>query len=127
MVRNSPDFKPGMQQGRPVRVQMVLPIHFILDKETIGQDGHPTGKIIVEGVEQRNGKLEVEASYADGLWTGTVSDPEGNKLPGAHILILDSTAGTVTDIDGRFIIKSNSSENLVASFVGYESVKLGGR
>ncbi len=126
VVRNSPDFKPGMQGGRPVRVKMVLPIHFILDKEKVGHDGHPIGKVIVEGVEQRNGKLEVDANYADGLWTGKVRDPEGNTLPGATVLIVDSTKGTVTDINGDFTISANPSQNLVASFVGYQSVKLQG-
>jgi hypothetical protein len=127
VVRNSPDFKPGMQRGRPIRVQMVLPIHFSLNKETVGQDGLPSGKIIVEGVEQRNGELKVDASYADGLWTGTVRDPEGNTLPGAHIIIVDSTIGTVTDVNGDFSIKASSSQNLVVSFVGYQSVRLLGK
>jgi len=126
VVRNSPDFKPGMQRGSPVRVKMVLPIHFILDKETLGQDGHPLGKIIVEGVEQRNGKLKVESSYSDGLWTGTVRDPEGNILPGAHVIIVDTAMGTVTDVNGMFYIKAESSQNLVVTFVGYESVRLTG-
>lgn len=124
VVRNSPDFQPGMQGGRPVRVKMILPIHFILDKEKVGHDGHPIGRVIVEGVEQRNGKLEVEASYADGLWTGKVRDPEGNTLPGATVLIVDSTKGTVTDINGDFTIAANPSQNLVASFVGYQSALL---
>jgi TonB family protein len=124
VVRNSPDFKPGLQRGRPVRVQMVLPIHFRLDKKEVADDGYPTGKIIVEGIEQRNGKLNVDATYKDGLWTGTIRDPEGNTLPGAHIIIVDSTVGTVTDIDGRFTIKAGSSQNLVASFVGYQSAFL---
>ncbi|MFO7822680.1 MAG: TonB family protein [Cyclobacterium sp.] len=126
VVRNSPDFKPGIQGGRPVRVQMVLPIHFILDKEKVGHDGHPIGKVIVEGVEQRNGRLEVDANYADGLWTGKVRNPEGNTLPGATVLIVDSTKGTVTDINGDFTISANPSQNLLASFVGYQSVKLQG-
>lgn len=126
VVRNSPDFKPGMQRGRPVRVQMVLPIYFRLDKEKVGHDGHPIGKVIVEGVEQRNGKLEVDTSYENGLWTGTVRDPEGNTLPGAHIVIVDTTVGTVTDINGDFTISADPSQNLLASFVGYQSVKLQG-
>lgn len=124
VVRNSPDFKPGMQRGRPVRVQMVLPIYFRLDKEKVGHDGHPIGKVIVEGVEQKNGKLEVDASYKDGLWTGTVRDPQGNTRPGAHIIIVDTTVGTVTDVNGDFSIKANPSDNLVVSFVGYQSVRL---
>ncbi|WP_158861301.1 M56 family metallopeptidase [Lunatibacter salilacus] len=125
VVKNSAAFKPGMQRGRPVRVQMVLPIHFSLDKEKVGQDGHPTGKIIVEGVEQRNGELKVDASYADGFWTGTVRDPEGNTLPGAHIIIVDTTKGTVTDINGDFSIFADASRKLVVSFMGYQSVRLG--
>ncbi len=127
VVRNSPDFKPGMQRGRPVRVKMALPIHFRLDKEKVGHDGHPTGKVIVEGVGQRGGKLEVDASFEDGLWTGTVRDPEGNTLPGAHIVIVDTTSGSVTDINGKFMIKASPSQNLVVSFVGYESAQLVGK
>lgn len=125
VVRNVPAFNPGRQRGRPVRVQMVLPILFSLNKPD--RDSLPSGAISVEEVDQRNGKLKVDAEYANGLWTGTVQDPDGNFLPGATIVVVETSRGSVTDVDGRFSIYTSPSERIVISFVGYEGVRLVGK
>ncbi|MBN7810530.1 TonB family protein [Algoriphagus sp. H41] len=36
---------------------------------------------------------------------GKVNDPDGNKAPGATIVLKGTTTGTVTDLDGNFSIK----------------------
>ncbi len=126
-VKNASAFNPGMQRGSPVRVQMVLPIHFSLTKEESDQDKLPSGRFTVGILDQRNGELDVDAKYADGIWLGTVRDPEGNELPGANIVVIDTSNGSVTDINGRFSIKTSPSESIVVSFVGYKSVRLEGK
>jgi TonB family protein len=126
VVKNAPAFRPGKQRGKPVRVQMVLPILFNLNKTKPDHDNLPTGDFIVEEVDQRNGELKVDASYANGAWSGTVRDPEGNELPGANIVVVDSSSGTVTDLYGRFSIETSPSETLNISFVGYKSARLEG-
>jgi TonB-dependent starch-binding outer membrane protein SusC len=54
--------------------------------------------------------------------TGTVTSAEdGLPLPGVNIVIKGTTAGTVTDVDGRYSLQVESNQTLVYSFVGFES------
>ncbi|MGF7140824.1 carboxypeptidase-like regulatory domain-containing protein [Roseimarinus sediminis] len=53
---------------------------------------------------------------------GKVLDENGAPLPGASIVIANSTYGTVSDVDGTFSLKGvNADAILVVSFVGYET------
>ena len=57
--------------------------------------------------------------------TGTVTDSEtGETLPGANVRTLDGTNAAVTDMDGRYSIKAAAKEQLVFSYVGYQSKTL---
>ena len=52
--------------------------------------------------------------------TGTVTDENGEPLPGVNVVIKGSSTGTITDLDGKFSIKvEDSSAILVFSYVGY--------
>lgn len=53
---------------------------------------------------------------------GTVTDAsDGSPLPGATIQIKGTTAGTVTDMDGKYSIDVQGSATLVFSYIGYET------
>ena len=52
---------------------------------------------------------------------GTVTDPNGEPVIGASILIQGTSEGTVTDIDGNFRINAGQGAKLAISFVGYKS------
>ena len=53
--------------------------------------------------------------------TGTVSDSQGEPLPGANILVKNTKRGTTTDFDGKFTIEVMEDDKaLVISFVGFE-------
>lgn len=54
--------------------------------------------------------------------TGTVTDSEGEPLPGASIVEKGTSNGTVTDFDGNFSMK-RTKENIVllVSYVGYKT------
>lgn len=53
---------------------------------------------------------------------GSVTDEEGNPLPGVNVLVKGSSQGTVTDIDGNYSIQVEDGQViLVFSFVGYVS------
>src|SRR5690554_5222500 len=52
---------------------------------------------------------------------GTVQDEQGDPLPGTTIVIVGSTQGVITDIDGIYAIEVNPTDELLFSFVGYES------
>ena len=52
---------------------------------------------------------------------GTVTDSEGQPLPGATITVQGTTIGTVTDIDGKYSLKVPDGAILIFSYVGFES------
>jgi TonB-linked SusC/RagA family outer membrane protein len=52
--------------------------------------------------------------------TGTVSDEEGQSIPGVSVLVKGTTRGTITDVDGKFELAAGKGESFVFSLVGYE-------
>lgn len=55
--------------------------------------------------------------------TGTVVDEEGSTLPGVNIRIKDKTIGTVTDMDGKYVLSAADGDILVFSFIGYKTLE----
>lgn len=53
--------------------------------------------------------------------TGTVTDNDGEPLPGVTVVEKGTTSGTITDIDGNYSITAGEGDVLVFSFVGMES------
>jgi TonB-dependent starch-binding outer membrane protein SusC len=52
--------------------------------------------------------------------TGTVSDNNGEAMPGVAVVIQGSTTGVVTDINGHYSISVPSAESVLTfSFIGY--------
>lgn len=52
--------------------------------------------------------------------SGTVSDEDGQTVPGATVLVKGTTRATITDVDGKFDIVASKGETLVVSLVGYQ-------
>ena len=56
---------------------------------------------------------------------GTVEDESGETLIGVSVQIKGSSTGTITDLDGKFILPSVPSDaTLVFSYIGYKSLEL---
>ena len=57
--------------------------------------------------------------------SGTVTDADGQPLPGANI-VLDGTTGAVSDFDGNFSLSTEQQPpfSLTVSSVGFESAKV---
>lgn len=53
--------------------------------------------------------------------TGTVTDENGDPLPGASVIVEETGAGVVTDIEGKYKVKACSNQNLVFSFIGFKN------
>ena len=53
--------------------------------------------------------------------SGTVTDDTGLPLPGANIIIKETSDGTQTDFDGRYSINAQIGQKLVFSYVGFET------
>lgn len=124
VVKSLPRFKPAAQNGKPVRVRMVVPIVFQLKASKTNPDNSAQGMVIIEEIQSRNYKLTVESSYDNGEWTGTVYDQWREELPGANIVVPGTTARTTSAEDGTFKLKAEEGNSIVASFVGYETVAL---
>jgi iron complex outermembrane recepter protein len=62
--------------------------------------------------------------YAQTTVKGNVSDDSGQPLPGANVIIVGTSTGTVTDFDGNFILNTHLSTpfSILASSIGFESV-----
>lgn len=70
----------------------------------------------------------VSAMLAQRTITGTVTGDDGNALIGATVLVKGTTAGTITDIDGKYSIRvADGATTLVFSFTGFstEEVPIG--
>ena len=63
----------------------------------------------------------VSLAFSQRQVTGTVEDNSGNPIPGASVIVVGTSSGTVTDIEGNFAISVSSGDQLEFSFVGYES------
>ena len=61
--------------------------------------------------------------------SGTVTDMDGNPLPGVNIVVESSGVGAISDMDGSFRIAASGEDVLVFSMVGFksQSVPLSGR
>lgn len=56
--------------------------------------------------------------------SGSVYDSKGDVLAGATIKIKGESGGTVTDMDGEFLLYVDPDAILAVSFLGYESVEI---
>jgi len=58
--------------------------------------------------------------FAQQSITGTVTDGDGNQLPGVNIQEKGTSNGSVTDFDGKYTIETQPNATLVFSYVGFE-------
>lgn len=51
--------------------------------------------------------------------SGTVSDPTGESVIGANVMVKGTTVGTITDVDGNFRIEASPTATLIVSYIGF--------
>lgn len=63
---------------------------------------------------------------AQGTVKGKVFDETGAGLPGANVFVKGTTIGTITDMDGNYVISNvpAGSQTITASFIGYQNMEL---
>ena len=73
---------------------------------------------IVQGIQQ--GQIKV---------TGIVKDANGEPIIGANVIVKGQSTGTITDIDGRFVLDTPKDAILQITYIGYVSqeVKVSGK
>ena len=71
-----------------------------------------------------NQAVHAQAQQA-GVCKGIVKDSAGEPLIGASVVVKGSKTGTVTGIDGDFVLdKVNKGDVLVISYLGYNAVEV---
>lgn len=61
-------------------------------------------------------------AFAQTTVSGTVKDDKGEALPGVNVTVKGTISGTITDVNGNFTLKNQSTPlTLVFSFIGYKS------
>ena len=59
-------------------------------------------------------------SYGQSLTIkGTVTDDKGQTLPGATVVLVGTTQGTITDLDGKYTLSAAPGGQLKYSFIGF--------
>ncbi len=53
--------------------------------------------------------------------SGIVTDPSGETVIGATVMVKGSKAGTITDYDGKFSLDAEPGSTLVISYIGYKT------
>src|SRR5690606_16037726 len=56
--------------------------------------------------------------------TGTVTDANGEAIPGVTVSVLNTTIGTATDIEGEYTLSVPAGATLAFSFIGYQSQRI---
>jgi TonB-dependent starch-binding outer membrane protein SusC len=55
---------------------------------------------------------------------GQITDEGGEPLPGVTVLVKGTTTGTVTDVDGNYVVNASNDATLLFSFIGFISVEI---
>lgn len=55
---------------------------------------------------------------------GTITDDSGEPIIGANVKVKNQTLGTITDFDGKFMLKVKIGTPLLISYIGYKSQTL---
>ncbi|MCX2744125.1 carboxypeptidase-like regulatory domain-containing protein [Mangrovivirga sp. M17] len=74
----------------------------------------------VNTIDSHNRKVSIPGFTVN----GTVTDEEGEMLPGVNVIIKGTNRGTVTDVNGKFSLQGiETGDVLIFSFVGYHSAE----
>lgn len=93
-----------------------------------------SNRIVLRKYDEQNGEINSENisslktdnnEVADIVITGTVTDENGDKMPGVGIGVKGTTRGSRTDINGNFSISvPDNKAVLVFSFIGYQTQEI---
>ena len=61
----------------------------------------------------------IQVALAQQTVTGTISNSNGEPIPGATVAIKGSSSATSADFDGRYSIIASNGDVLLVSYVGY--------
>ena len=73
--------------------------------------------------------LICNVAFAQMKVTGIVTDPSGEPVIGANVLVKETSMGAITDLDGHFTVNAPENGSLVVSYIGYltKTIKISGK
>src|SRR5690606_27424870 len=86
-------------------------LHFVQVNENIH---------VKAGITNQERAVEI-AQVQDVTISGTVTDANGEPMPGVTISVSGTTIGTATDLNGRYSLSVPEGATLVFSFIGFET------
>jgi len=91
----------------------------IIDRQIVIRSVEPESIILPEVLQtEPEGPPQFEV-------TGTVTDENNQGIPGANVYVLGTTIGTITNLDGNYVISLEDTQSiLVFSFVGYATQEI---
>ncbi|MEX0359410.1 MAG: SusC/RagA family TonB-linked outer membrane protein, partial [Allomuricauda sp.] len=75
--------------------------------------------VIVKKLPEPEKIWDDDSKFAQSDISGTVTDADGQPLPGANIVVKGTTNGTQTDFDGNYTISAAPDATLVFSYIGF--------
>lgn len=83
--------------------------------------GLMTMSVMANGSKGMDTNIAVEA---DGITVkGNISDVSG-PLIGVSVIVVGTTNGTITDMDGNFTLECNAGDELEISYIGYNTIRV---
>lgn len=77
------------------------------------------------GSDKNPGDVALQSQQAaDVSVSGTVTDDDGEPIPGVNIAIMGTTTGTITDMDGHYNLSAPENATLVFSFIGFTTQQI---
>ena len=125
VISEAPAWQPAEQRGKKVKQKIVVPIAFTLggDNQSLGSNSAPPPAPTQLKTDFFEMKLDVKRS-GNSVY-GKVFGENGEPLAGTNVIIKGTTRGTVCDHDGSFKIQlDDPNQEVVFSYIGYETVKL---
>lgn len=137
-------FKPGLQRGKPVRVQYSIPFFFRLEGGNNSENetssvmpesedneltitGYQADEPVIEEPEISYNTMDIDIEHLGNQIEGVVTNAEsGEPLVGANITVQGTNTGTVSDENGRFRISDTEEDasQIIISYIGFRPVRL---
>nr|WP_302829547.1 M56 family metallopeptidase [uncultured Bacteroides sp.] len=93
-----------------------------IESVSINKTGDNKGAVYI--VTKKTKPLEGTAAKGEFKVEGKVIDTKGEPVIGASILIEGTNRGTVTDLDGNFVMPASKNDVLVACYIGMQTTKV---
>ena len=93
--------------------------------DILSKDGDVTFNVVSRSISVTKRAETLEKASIQNSINGTVTDENGDPLPGATVLIKGTNSGTTTDFDGNFSLNlEGQGDILVITYIGYTTQEL---